>query len=100
MCGAPPGPPTTSLATRDGRRRGRPPRDPGRIAGWGERNEKALLTVTRGLLPHLLARPLHTHRPGAAVAGRHGRAGATAARPSAEAGGEPAGAPGGPSRCR
>ena len=72
----------------------------GTVAGWGERKEEALLTVTRGLLPHLLARPLHTHRSGAAVAGRHGRAGAAAARPSAKAGGEPAGAPGGPSRCR
>jgi len=32
----------------------------GTVAGWGERKEEALLTVTRGLLPHLLARPLHT----------------------------------------
>lgn len=32
----------------------------GTLAGWGERREEALLTVTRGLLPHLLARPLHT----------------------------------------
>jgi len=33
----------------------------GTVAGWGERREEALLTITRGLLPHLLARPLHPH---------------------------------------
>jgi uncharacterized protein (TIGR02678 family) len=30
----------------------------GSVAGWGERRDEALLTITRGLLPHLLARPL------------------------------------------
>lgn len=33
----------------------------GTVAGWGERRDEALLTITRGLLPHLLARPLHPH---------------------------------------
>ncbi len=32
----------------------------GTVAGWGERRDEALLTIARGLLPHLLARPLHT----------------------------------------
>ena len=32
----------------------------GTAAGWGERRDEALLTVNRALLPHLLARPLHT----------------------------------------
>lgn len=33
----------------------------GTVAGWGERREEALLTITRGLLPHLLAHPLHSY---------------------------------------
>ncbi len=31
----------------------------GTAAAWGERREEALLTVSRSLLPHLLAQPLH-----------------------------------------
>ena len=31
----------------------------GTAAAWGERREEALLTVSRALLPHLLAQPLH-----------------------------------------
>ncbi|MEW9554092.1 TIGR02678 family protein [Nonomuraea sp. NPDC050783] len=31
----------------------------GTVTAWGERREEALLTVTRGLLPHLVFRPLH-----------------------------------------
>ncbi|GAB2503199.1 hypothetical protein GCM10027063_48150 [Promicromonospora xylanilytica] len=30
----------------------------GSVAAWGERKDEALLSVNRGLLPHLLARPL------------------------------------------
>jgi uncharacterized protein (TIGR02678 family) len=32
----------------------------GTVAAWGERQEEALLSINRSLLPHLLARPLHT----------------------------------------
>ncbi|GAA2285104.1 hypothetical protein GCM10010149_33560 [Nonomuraea roseoviolacea subsp. roseoviolacea] len=32
----------------------------GTVTAWGERREEALLSVTRALLPHLVARPLHT----------------------------------------
>lgn len=31
----------------------------GSVSAWGERQEEALLTVNRSLLPHLLAQPLH-----------------------------------------
>lgn len=32
----------------------------GSVGRWGERSEEVLLSVNRNLLPHLLARPLHT----------------------------------------
>jgi uncharacterized protein (TIGR02678 family) len=32
----------------------------GTVTGWGERNDEALLTINRSLLPQLLARPLYT----------------------------------------
>lgn len=32
----------------------------GTVAAWGERRDEALLTVNRSLLPHILARPLHS----------------------------------------
>lgn len=32
----------------------------GTVTAWGERREEALLTIDRGLLPHLVSRPLHT----------------------------------------
>ena len=33
----------------------------GTVAGWGERQEEALLSVNRAMLAHFLARPLHAH---------------------------------------
>ncbi|WP_214317376.1 TIGR02678 family protein [Nonomuraea sediminis] len=31
----------------------------GTVVGWGERKDEALITVTRGLLPYLVTKPLH-----------------------------------------
>ena len=31
----------------------------GTVAAWSERHDEALLSITRGLLPHLIKRPLH-----------------------------------------